>query len=104
MRAHQVGASVRVPPVTRERERSGEEVGAGAPRRTLTPVTAGTVVPPTGGTGFRPFAGWEEFVPVLVGSVLVATLVIAAAALGAWLHGRAVRREASAAVDDPASR
>jgi hypothetical protein len=63
-----------------------------------------TVGPPTGETGFRPFAGWEEFVPVLVGSVLVATLVIATAALGAWLHSRAVRRQDSAAVDDPAPR
>jgi hypothetical protein len=63
-----------------------------------------TVGPPTGETGFRPFAGWEEFVPVLVGSVLVATLVIATAALGAWLHSRAVRRRDSAAVDDSVPR
>lgn len=91
-------------PVTRERDRPGQEVRAPAPRPTLTPMTPTRVTPPTGGTGFRPFAGWEEFVPVLAGSVLVATLVIATAALGAWLHGRAVRRENSAAADDPAPR
>ena len=63
-------------------------------------MTPMRVTPPTGEPGFRPLAGWEEFVPVLAGAVLVATLVIATAALGAWLHGRAVRRRDPAAADD----
>lgn len=61
-------------------------------------LAAGT---PVGETAFRPLTGWEQLLPVLVALVVIATAVIAAAALGAWLRSRAVRRRSPAAtVDD----